>query len=227
MNSNRETRRRNVKGQTGDKRQHSPDKPDFFSRLVGCSNVSPIHINGSETTALIDSGSQITTACYKFYSSMNPKPKLGSIDDFQLTIEGAGGNKVPYAGYIWCTIEVQFLPSQKLEVPVLIVPSSEYSLEVPVIIGTNVIDSYNDISHGDIPSEWRNTFISSQQSKVGTVKSTNKAEIRIEPYETVTVSGFVKKSRNIDSVITEQTPGASTRIGVCPRVLSLTKAGKS
>ena len=160
---------------------------------------------------------------------MNPKPKLGSIDDFQLTIEGAGGYQVPYAGYIWCTIEVPFLPSQKLEVPVLIVPSSEYSLEVPVIIGTNVIDIYNDISHGakDIPREWQNAFISSQQSKVGTVKSTNKAEIRIEPYETVTVSGFVRKSRNIDSVITEQTPGVSTRIGVCPRVLSLTKAGKS
>ena len=102
---------------------------------------------------------------------MNPKPKLGSIDDFQLTIEGAGGYKVPYAGYIWCTIEVPFLPSQKLEVPVLIVPSSEYSLEVPVIIGTNVIDIYNDNSHGakDIPREWQNAFISSQQSKVGTV----------------------------------------------------------
>ena len=112
---------------------------------------------------------------------------------------------------------------------VLVVPSSEYLLEVPVVIGTNVIDIYNDISHEakDIPREWRNAFISSKQSKVGTVKSTNKAEIRIEPYETVTVFGFVRKSRNVDSVISEQTPGASTRIGICPRVLSLTKAGKS
>ena len=37
------------------------------------------------------------------------------------------------------------------------------------------------------------------------------------------MSGFVRKSRNIDSVITKQTPGASG----ASRVLSLTKAGKS
>ena len=37
----------------------------------------------------------------------------------------------------------------------------------------------------------------------------------------------MRKSRNVDSVITEQTPGATTRIGVCPRVLSLNKVGKS
>ena len=70
-------------------------------------------------------------------------------------------------------------------------------------------------------------FISSHQSKVGIVKSTNKAEIKVEPYETITISAFVRKSGIVESVFTKQTPGASTRIGVCPRVLSLTKAGKS
>ena len=218
-----------VEGQTGDKRQQSPKKPGLFSRLVGCSNVSPIFINNIETVALIDSGSQITTICDEFYMSMNPKPELRSIEDFELSIEAAGGYKVPYAGYIWCTVEVPFLPSQKLEVPALIVTSSEYSLQVPIIIGTNVIDLCHEISQGakDIPKEWRNAFISSQQSMVGVVKSTNKAEIKVNPFETVTVSGFVRKSRNVDSVITEQTPGATTRIDVCPRVLSLNKVGKS
>ena len=65
------------------------------------------------------------------------------------------------------------------------------------------------------------------QRGAGVVKSTDKAEIKVNPFETVTVSGFVRKSRNVDFVITEQTPGASIRIGVCPRVLSLNKVGKS
>ena len=164
--------------------------------------------------------------------SMSPRPKLGPMDDFKLRIEAARGYNVPYAGYVWCMLEVPFLPSQQLEVPVLVVPSSEYSLEVPVIIGTNVIDKYSEMSEmsqgtKDVPREWRNAFISSQQSKVVIVKSTIKAEIKVEPCETITISGFVRKSGNVEFVITEQTPGASTRIGVCPRVLSLTKAGKS
>ena len=96
--------------------------------------------------------------------SMNPKPELRSIEDFELSIEAAGEYKVPYAGHIWCTVEVPFLPSQKLEVPALIVTSSEYFLQVPIIIGTNVIDICHEISQGakDIPKEWRNAFISSQ-----------------------------------------------------------------
>ena len=37
--------------------------------------------------------------------SMNPKPELRSIEDFELSIEAAGGYKVRSAGYIWCTTE--------------------------------------------------------------------------------------------------------------------------
>ena len=112
---------------------------------------------------------------------MNPKPEFRSIEDFELSIEAAGGYKVPYAGYILCAVEVPFLPPQKLEVPALIVTNSEYSLQVPIMIGTIVIDICHEISQGakDIPKEWRNAFISSQQSRVGVVKSTNKAEIKI------------------------------------------------
>ena len=51
-----------VEGQTENKRQESP-KPSYnlFGRLVGHSNETTITINGIETYALIDSGSQITT----------------------------------------------------------------------------------------------------------------------------------------------------------------------
>ena len=45
--------------------------------------------------------------------------------------------------------------------------------------------------------------------------------------ETVTISGFVRKGRNVETAVTEQTEGASSKIGVCPRVDSLDKVGNS
>ena len=43
--------------------------------------------------------------------------------------------------------------------------------------------------------------------------------------ETVTISEFVRKCRNVETAVTEQTEGASSKIGVCPRVVSLDKVG--
>ena len=45
--------------------------------------------------------------------------------------------------------------------------------------------------------------------------------------EAVTLSGFLRKKRNVEEAVTEQTEGASTRIGVCRRVVSLDKTERS
>ena len=39
------------------------------------------------------------------------------------------------------------------------------------------------------------------------------------------LSGLVRKKHQVESAITEQTEGASTRIGICPCVVSLNKNG--
>ena len=183
-----------------------------------------------ETYALIDSGSMITTISEDFFNSLRPLPELqllSKLDNF--TVEGAGGHDLPYSGYIECTIEVPFLANQSFEVPVLVVPTTQYSLKVPVVVGTNVIRQCNERSkgHTNIPREWTNAFVSFQQTRVGVVKSTNHQDIQVQPFETVTLSGFVRKDKNVETVVTEQTQGASTRIGVCPRVVSLDKVSKS
>ena len=128
-----------VAGQTGDKRQTSPNKVDLLFRLVGNSNESPIEINGIETLALIDSGSQITTLSEEFYNNMNPKPELYSMEEIGLKVKGAGGHTLTYLGAIVCTIEVPFLVDQPIEIAALVLPTTDYSLTVPVIVGTNAI----------------------------------------------------------------------------------------
>ena len=58
-------------------------------------------------------------------------------------------------------------------------------------------------------------------------KSTNAYDIKVQPKETLTLSGLVRKNRQVEAVITEQTEGASTRIGICPRIVSLQMIGTS
>ena len=98
-----------------------------------------------KTYALINSGSMITTISEDFYNLLRPLPQLqllSKLDNF--TVEGAGGHDLPHSGYIECTIEVPFLAKQSFEVPVLVVPTTQYSLKVPVVVGTNVIRQCNE-----------------------------------------------------------------------------------
>ena len=183
---------------------------------------------GIETSALVDSGSNITTVCEEFYQSLSHRPELKSLSDFDLEVECAGGNMLPYTGYIEASLQVPFLPHSDIEVPVLVVPTTEYSLKVPVVIGTNVIRQCRNMCDSDmtVPAEWKDAFVASQTGHIGVVKSTNKIPLKIQPNETVTISGIVRKSKQVDTAVTETTEGASSRIGVCPRVVKVNKDEK-
>ena len=186
-------------------------------------------LNGIEACALVDSGSMVTTISEDFYQSLTPLPTLLSLDDFNLSVQAAGGHTLPYSGYIECILQVPFLGNQNIEVPLLVVPSTEYTLKVPIVIGTNVIKYCRNLCPNDtaIPKEWNNAFVSFEQSRVGVVKTTDDFSIRIQPMQTVNVSGFVRKTKNVESAVTEPTEGASSKIGVCPRIVSLDKVGNS
>ena len=171
----------------------------------------------------------ITTVSEEFYETLSPKPKLSSLTDFNLSIQGAGGNNLPYSGYIEAVIQVPFIEGTDIDVPVLVVPTTEFNLKVPVVIGTNVIKQCRNMctQETEIPDEWKDAFISLQKGRVGVVKSTNKYNIKIQPNETVTLSGLVRKNKKVETAVTEATEGASSRVGVCPRVVNINSPGKS
>ena len=91
-----------------------------------------------------------------FYNSLEPKPVLGDISDFdhRLLVVTAAGNKVPYKGYTDAGAVVPSLVDIFIKRPFLVVPDTEYNRKVPVIIGTNVIRyyMYNETSK-DVPIE--------------------------------------------------------------------------
>ena len=86
-----------------------------------------------------------TTPTLQFYKEMNPKPDLHSVEKFNLKLQGAGSNTIPYSGCILCHIRAPFTGQDDvIEVGALIVPTTEYNL-VPVIVYTNAIDAFQNL----------------------------------------------------------------------------------
>ena len=150
-----------------------------------------------------------------FYDSLHNKPDLLNLSDFNLTITGPDGRSIPYLGLVEVTVKAHFMQGKEVEVLALIMPNTEYNRQVPIIVGTNVIRLnqalYSEDSEvADIPPQWKVAFMSIQDDYAGTVRATNKSPIEIQPMETITVSGLVRKQKNIDSAITEPTDRASS-----------------
>ena len=84
--------------------------------------------------------------------------------------------------------------SKTVEVPALVVPTTEYNLEVLVLIGTNVLNRCQDQAENNgVPEEWKTAFLSLQNGLVCYVKSTNERAIEVQPFQTVTLSGLLRK----------------------------------
>ena len=138
----------------------SPTKMD---QLIGGRNVTAIRIFDVECNALIDTGSQVTTISRQFLDSRLPGTELKSIDDI-ITLRAAGGSLVPYDGYV----EVSVMPNPEsttrcYSVLALVVPGEQYSPDVPVILGTNLIELFavdlgNSAQHVSVSSAWSFAF---------------------------------------------------------------------
>jgi hypothetical protein len=209
----------------------SPKKTTLYDRIVGNNNVGDINIEGKTAKGLIDTGSMVTTMSIDFYNSLSNKPTLHSLDQFNLQVNAANGEIVPYLGYIEARIKVPFIKDKSFDVPVLIVPMTENNITLPVIIGTNFIricgSEIGNKQHTDLPEAWNMAIDSLIDDSVGIVKSTKR--YTLQPYESKTITGIVRKSRNVESAVTESCSdyNCSTRVSVCPRVVTLAKPGKS
>ena len=70
---------------------------DPLGSLVGEVNESKVIVEGQETRALLDSGSQLLAISWTWVKKLKLEPnQLQSI----LWIEGSGGLEVPYLGYV-------------------------------------------------------------------------------------------------------------------------------
>ena len=193
--------------------------------MIGHSNESKVKVCDKETICLIDSGSMVTTISEKFYNSLQNKPELHDITEFQLDVYGANGGSLPYIGYVEAKVEVPHM-NEPLFIPALVTKVSDANARIPVIIGTNVLTFCKDLSNV-WDEAWQNAIQSMCMNTCVPVKSTNRFPITVRSNEVKYVKGIVRNVSTIQSVLTEQSENCQQGLVICPRLLSLKNVGKT
>ena len=193
--------------------------PDPLVRLIGEANEMDIIIENKRVKGLIDSGAQVSSISDTFASKLGSKIKqLNTL----LDLEPTGGGQVPYDGYVELRMQVPNVKAFDLDVLMLVIPESEYSRRVPIMIGTIHIDEIIDLITEEelklASHQWQHGIISRkvvmkqmqmkenkdiQRQVKGEVKLTRK--VVIPPLYTISVSGLTKINKHTKrvNIITE------------------------
>jgi hypothetical protein len=132
---------------------------DSLSRLVGPAAEVQISVEGTRCSALVDTGSQITTISETFYKENLSEKPLKSFD-FLLEVKSAGDIALPYLGYVEVDIE-------DIAVLALVVPDTAYHSKTPVLLGTNYLQlCYShctqrygfSVADWPVSGEWRGVY---------------------------------------------------------------------
>ena len=111
--------------------------PDPWVRLVGERNESEIVVEGIKTTALIDSGAQLSQITLKFAKALGLP--IQSLKE-RFTLEAAGGNTVEYYGYVAAQVQIPEVENFDEPCLLLVTKDTRYGEECPIIVGTLHID---------------------------------------------------------------------------------------
>ena len=116
-------------------KKNSPDKTkNLYKIMVGSSNEAEVEIHGCKCKTLVDrhSGSIISTFSESVWKNLNPVPEILSLQNFLLSVSVASGEKLPYLGYVEVELKVPFVNGKSFQVPLLVVPVTDYNSKVPV-----------------------------------------------------------------------------------------------
>ena len=112
--------------------------------LIGPVNSTTVMICGQPCTAILDTGSQVTTITKDFVLS-NPHLQKQEIQLSPVRIEGAGGQDIPHDGII--LLDIQMLGTEVKSVPALVVPGIGQDGQVSCLLGTNALRASRDRIH--------------------------------------------------------------------------------
>ena len=115
--------------------------PDAVIRLIGPRNIARVEVNGVETKALMDSGSQVNMMMEKFLKEigliLKPLENLG----LKLGIEGSAGTNIPYLGYTEANLRLPSANNYSSDQLFLIVEQhTQFGEQVPIQVGTTFQD---------------------------------------------------------------------------------------
>ena len=182
--------------------------PDPLVRLIGPANEGKVRVEGVETTALIDTGACISamTKSYVEALELEIKPLESMLD-----IEGTGGGKVPYHGYVKCKLNLPQIEKFDHDVLMLVIDDSQYGARVPIQLGTLHIDMAIDLATVEermkFKRKWERAEMASYLRMAGMQVEEGKPVIDLDeitgnvhlthnlslgPFESATISGLLK-----------------------------------
>ena len=119
--------------------QQRPSNGDSTPKVVGSRCVASIKIKDITAAALLDTGSQVSVVSQSFYRQHFYKDMKPLTD---IDVECANGNNLAYLGYITAAVD---LPGAATDRPLLcsmlVAPENGYNLNVPILLGTNVLQT--------------------------------------------------------------------------------------
>ena len=207
--------------------------------MVGPRNETVLDIEGNIVKVLLDSGSQVSTLSEDYYQEHLSHLPLHTINDL-LQVETAGEHNLPYTGYIEAQIRHPEMESTYLAL-LLVVPSTSYHCETPMLLGTNVIRSFLDQwsqeqqgSSRTLPTPWlvakRCITVQEQtirrQDGLGVVQVQSRSHITLQSNETITLTGKVKTAicaRQVAMVSPLKNSVLPSGVEVCPGLVKLGK----
>ena len=184
----------------------SKANPDLPDGLIGPRCTAAVSIEGVQCESIFDSGSQVTTISETFHASYMSSLPIKPIQCL-LEIEGAGGQNVPYLGYVEANITFPDSitgTEEQLVVLALIVPECHYNSKTPLLVGTNVLlrlykhaveqEGFRFLKRADNVALLLQHVAQCSKSEIKTypVKLHGKGPISIPPKQRVRVLGDVR-----------------------------------
>ena len=134
--------------------------------LFGKPTESVVVLYDKPVNTLLDTGSTVSTISETYYNQYLSELPLQNINTL-LDIEYAGGQQLPYKGYIETHLKLTD-DSDIHPCVLLVIPDSNYNTKVPLFIGTNILQPIMDFykeQHGtrflqssNLTTPWYLTF---------------------------------------------------------------------
>jgi hypothetical protein len=181
------------------------------SELVGNANEAAVVAEGIDTSALLDTGSSVSTVSEEFFNSKLRHLELYDIQGL-LRVECADGSPLPYRGFVKADVTIPDISTTPQPCLLLVVPDTQYNGKTPILLGTNFITkvgAHCKETHGEQylqrvgQSSWhmalrclavRDRQLKKNHHRVALIRSAEPTKKTVLPNETVTLRGFVDRA---------------------------------
>lgn len=179
--------------------------------LVGDPMEVLITIEGIQTTALLDTGSTVSTIAASFYDKHLSEHPIQQLEIFDLKC--TDGSILPYKGYVEVKLQSEGLGNNKEHTGLfLIVDDTDYHSTVPLLLGTNILKFLMEdtkaefgerfLQKADLRTNWYLAFrciclqekrLKKQDQRLAIIKSVNREPLIIPPNSYKSIQGIMDK----------------------------------